>query len=197
MGSCSGLPIRPVPCVWRIIALAPGCIWAGGLTSAPVSVVPPPMGPPLGGGVGRVTAGAVVALGGGTVATSSGGGGAAGGTSLRPWLIIPLRGAVGPAISCTVVSAGTIIVGAPVAPCGSPPWGRGSAVGRFRGSLWRLGGRHGTAVLSGFGRTRRRCLRRRRRPTDHVDNGVMSRLRRLLRGPLGGGGGRRFLGAAV
>ena len=52
VGSRSGLPVRPAPCVWRIIAHAPGCIWAG-----PVSVVPPPVGPPLGGGVGRVTRG--------------------------------------------------------------------------------------------------------------------------------------------
>ena len=109
--------------------------------------------PPFRGGVGRVRARAVVAPGGGTVATSSGWCGAPRGTSLRLWLIIPLWGAVGPAISCTVVCAGTIIVAAPVVPSGSAPGGRGLAVGRFRGSLRRLGGRHGAAVLSGFGCT--------------------------------------------
>ena len=59
--------------------------------SAPVSVVPPPMGPSLGGGVGRVTAGAVVTPDRGTVVTSSGGGGAASGTPLRSRLNKPLR----------------------------------------------------------------------------------------------------------
>ena len=138
--------------------------------------------------------GAVVAPGEGIVATSSGGGGGPVGTSLRSWRIIPLRGAVGPAISCTVIVAGNIIVAAPVAPSGSPPGGRGSAVGRFRVSLRRLGGHHATAVLSGFGSTWRRCLRRRCRPADHVIDGVVSRLECLLRGPRGE---RRVLLAAV
>ena len=39
VGSRSGLPVRPAPCVWRIIAQVPGCIRAGGPKLAPVGVV--------------------------------------------------------------------------------------------------------------------------------------------------------------
>ena len=169
-GEPSGAPYQAGTFCLRIVPQVPGCIRAGGPTSAPVGVVLARMGPCLGGGVGPVTAGAVIPPGRGMVATSSGGSGATGGTPLRLWLTIPLHDAVGPSISCTVASAAIIIVEAPVAPFRSPPGERGSAVGRFRGSLRRLGKRRGTAVQSGSGRTRRHCLRRRRRHADHLSN---------------------------
>ena len=131
VGCCSGLPIRPASSLRRIIAQVPGCFRARGPRPAPVGVVPPPLGPSFGGGTRRATARAVVVPGGGTVATTSGGGGATGGASLRPWLVISLRGTVGPAVSRTVVTAGTFIIPAPAAPSVSPTGGGGSSVGGF------------------------------------------------------------------
>ena len=195
MGSRCGLPVRPAPSFRCIIAQTPGCFQARGPTPTPVGVVPPPVGPSFKGGTGWATVEAVVVLGGGTAATTVGVCWATGGASLRSWLVIPFRGTVGPAVSRTAVAAGTIIIPAPVASPVPPSGGGGPSVGGFRGSSRRLGGRHGMAIILGVGRARRRCLRRRRRPSDRVRNEVESSgLGRQLRGPLGG---RRVLRVAV
>ena len=126
MGSHTSL----VPSVQRIIAQAPGYFRAGGPTPMPVGFVLPPVRPPFRGDIGPATEGAVIVLDGTTVATTSCRGGAPRGASLRSWLVISLRGTVGPAVSRTVVAAGTIIIPAPVAPCVSPFQGRGIVGGR-------------------------------------------------------------------
>ena len=104
VGSRAGLPVRPAPCVRRIISQAPSGIWVGGPAPAPVIGVPLSPARP-GGRAGRVTAGAVIPPGGGVVSAPCGGASVSGGTLLGPALIVPFRGAVRPAVCREAIPA--------------------------------------------------------------------------------------------
>ena len=105
VGSRTGLGLRPAPRIWRIIPQASSGIRAGGAVPAPV-VGASSLPARSGGRPGRATAGAVIPAVGGTVSTSSGGGSALGGALLGPAPVVPLWGAVGPAVGRAASSTG-------------------------------------------------------------------------------------------
>ena len=104
--------------------------------------------------------------------------------------IIPLRGAVRPAVRRPAISAGALIAVASAIVLVVPSGGAGLAVGRPRGPVRHLCRRWGTTVLPGL----RRTHQRRRRLANHVGGRALWRRGFPLSSPLGG---RRVFGAAV
>ena len=115
-----------------------------------------------------MTTGAVIPAGGDVVSAPSGGGSVSGGTLLGPALVVPLWGAVGPAVCRAAISAGACTAVASVIVAWVPSGGAGPAVGCPLGPARRLCRRWGTTVLPGHHLTHRRYQQCRRRLADHV-----------------------------
>ena len=127
-------------------------------------------------------------MGGGVVSFPSGRGTVSGGTLLGPALVVPLWGAVGPAVRRAAISAWACTAVASVIAVWVASGGAGPEVGCPLGPARRLCRRGGTVVFPGHRLTHRRYQQCWRRLADHVEGKALRRGGALCAASLGGKG---------